>query len=99
MADQLLGQIDFSRYQRWFNRYDSITSSRAYRAGRPHKFAMAEIARVSGTQLDPAMVEVFAKICEAEPEWLERFNIRRERAFIDPRGAPRVDRGPDYTPA
>ena len=79
--------------------YDSITSSRAYRAGRPHEVAMAEIARVSGTQLDPSMVEVFAKICAAEPEWLERFNIRRERAFIDPRGAPRVDRGPDYTRA
>lgn len=58
--------------------YDSITSSRAYRAGRPHEVAMAELARVSGTQLDPSMVEVFAKICEAEPEWLERFNILRE---------------------
>lgn len=59
--------------------YDSITSSRAYRAGRPHEVAMAEIARVSGTQLDPSMVEVFAKICAAEPEWLDRFNIHRER--------------------
>jgi len=44
-----------------------------------------------------ADVEVVAKICAAEPAWLERFNIRRERAFIDP--ATRVDRGPDYTPA
>ncbi len=60
--------------------YDSITSSRAYRAGRPHEIAMAEIARVSGTQLDPAMVAIFAKICATEPEWLERFNIRREPA-------------------
>src|SRR5471030_1303164 len=60
--------------------YDSITSSRAYRAGRSHEVAMAEIARVSGTQLDPGMVEVFAKLCAAEPEWLERFNIRRECA-------------------
>lgn len=59
--------------------YDSITSSRAYRAGRSHEAAMAEIARVSGTQLDPSMVEVFAKICAAEPEWLEGFHIRRER--------------------
>lgn len=77
--------------------YDSITSSRAYRAGRPHEVAMAEIARVSGTQLDPAMVEVFAKICAAEPEWLQRFNIRREPALVNP--ATRVDRGPDYAPA
>jgi HD-GYP domain-containing protein (c-di-GMP phosphodiesterase class II) len=77
--------------------YDSITSSRAYRAGSSHEFAMAEIARVSGTQLDPAMVEVFAKICAAEPEWLARFNIRRERAPVDP--ARRVDQGPDFAPA
>lgn len=27
------------------------------------------------------------------------YEIRRERAFIDPRGAARVDRGTDYTPA
>ena len=74
--------------------YDSITSSRAYRAGRSHEVAMTEIARVSGTQLDPSMVEVFAKICAAEPEWLERFNIRRERAIVDP--ATPVDRGPDF---
>ena len=60
--------------------YDSITSSRAYRAGRSHEVAMAEIARVSGAQLDPSMVEVFAKLCAAGPEWLQRFNIRRERA-------------------
>jgi HD-GYP domain-containing protein (c-di-GMP phosphodiesterase class II) len=77
----------------------SITSSRAYRAGRPHEFAMAEIARVSGTRFDQSMVEVFVKICAVEPEWLQRFNIRRERAFIDPRAAPRVDRGPDPAPA
>ena len=61
--------------------YDSITSSRAYRAGRSHEVAMAEIARVSGTQLDPSMVEIFARLCatDPEPEWLARFNIRRER--------------------
>jgi len=61
--------------------YDSITSSRAYRAGRSHEVAMAEIARVSGTQLDPSMVAVFAKLCatDPEPEWLARFSIRRDR--------------------
>jgi HD-GYP domain-containing protein (c-di-GMP phosphodiesterase class II) len=59
--------------------YDSITSSRAYRAGRSHEIAMAEIARVAGAQLDPTIVQVFATVCAAEPEWLERFNIRRER--------------------
>jgi HD-GYP domain-containing protein (c-di-GMP phosphodiesterase class II) len=60
--------------------YDSITSSRAYRAGRSHEVAMKEIERVSGTQLDPGIVEVFMKLVAAGPEWLQRFNIRREKA-------------------
>jgi HD-GYP domain-containing protein (c-di-GMP phosphodiesterase class II) len=60
--------------------YDSITSSRAYRAGRSHEVAMAEIERVSGTQLDPNVVRVLAEICAQEPEWIARFNIQRERA-------------------
>jgi HD-GYP domain-containing protein (c-di-GMP phosphodiesterase class II) len=59
--------------------YDSITSSRAYRAGRSHELAMKEIQRVSGTQLDPAIVEVFKGVVATEPEWLKRFNIRREQ--------------------
>lgn len=60
--------------------YDSITSSRAYRAGRSHEVAMQEIERISGSQLDPAIVEVFKKLVATEPEWLQRFNIRREKA-------------------
>jgi len=60
--------------------YDSITSSRAYRAGRSHEVAMTEIARVAGTQLDPAIVRVLGEICALEPEWIARFNIQRERA-------------------
>lgn len=58
--------------------YDSITSSRAYRPGRSHEAAMREIERVSGTQLDPAIVLVFKQMCAAEPEWLGRFGIKRE---------------------
>jgi HD-GYP domain-containing protein (c-di-GMP phosphodiesterase class II) len=60
--------------------YDSITSSRAYRAGRSHEVAMKEIERVSGTQLDPAIVEVFQRVVATEPDWLQRFHIRRDAA-------------------
>ena len=63
--------------------YDSITSSRAYRAGRSHEEAMREINRVSGKQLDPSIVALFNYLCEAEPEWLLRFRIRREPALAD----------------
>ena len=59
--------------------YDSITSSRAYRAGRSHEVAMKEIERVSGAQLDPNIIEVFKKVVSTEPEWLQRFSIRREK--------------------
>ncbi len=59
--------------------YDSITSSRAYRPGRSHEVAIAEIDRVAGTQLDPAIVAVFKAVCEKEPEWLSRFHIRRDQ--------------------
>jgi HD-GYP domain-containing protein (c-di-GMP phosphodiesterase class II) len=59
--------------------YDSITSSRAYRAGRSHELAMKEIQRVAGTQLDPAIVEVFKGVVATEPEWLKRFSIRRDK--------------------
>jgi HD-GYP domain-containing protein (c-di-GMP phosphodiesterase class II) len=60
--------------------YDSITSSRAYRAGRSHEAAMTEIARCAGTQLDPAIIAVFVQVCVGEPDWIARFNIGREPA-------------------
>ncbi len=60
--------------------YDSITSSRAYRAGRSHEIAMQEIERVAGTQLDPAIVTVFKTHADAEPPWLQQFSIKRDKA-------------------
>ena len=59
--------------------YDSITSSRAYRAGRSHEESMREIDRCTGTQLDPSIVAVFRTLCAAEPEWFKRFDIKREK--------------------
>ena len=39
---------------------------------------MAEIRRVAGAQLDPAIIAVLEAVCALEPEWLARFNIARE---------------------
>ncbi len=58
--------------------YDSITSSRAYRAGRTHETAMSELARISGSQLDPSLVRAFSALFDQEPDWLKAFNIRTE---------------------
>jgi HD-GYP domain-containing protein (c-di-GMP phosphodiesterase class II) len=57
--------------------YDSITSSRAYRPGRDHEAAMKEIDRVAGSQLDPKLIEVFRQVCASNPEWMNRFGIKR----------------------
>jgi HD-GYP domain-containing protein (c-di-GMP phosphodiesterase class II) len=62
--------------------YDSITSSRAYRAGRSHEVAIRELDRYSGSQLDPQIVGLFKSICESNPEWMKRFNIKREAASV-----------------
>jgi len=62
--------------------YDSITSSRAYRAGRSHEVAMAEIARCSGTQLDPGVIATFEQVCRAEPRWIADFGIARDAAPV-----------------
>ncbi len=50
--------------------YDSITSSRAYRMRNTHVSALKEIERVSGSQLDPEIVEIFKKVCEDHPDFI-----------------------------
>ncbi len=42
--------------------YDAITSTRSYRKALSHEYALEEIARVSGTQLDPQVVDAFVKM-------------------------------------
>jgi response regulator RpfG family c-di-GMP phosphodiesterase len=48
--------------------YDAITSDRPYRKAQPHAAAAAEIQRVCGTQLDPDVVEAFARV--PEKDWV-----------------------------
>ena len=50
--------------------YDAITSSRAYRERNTHTNAMKEIERVSGSQLDPMIVEIFKKVCDGHPDFM-----------------------------
>ncbi len=42
--------------------YDAITSDRPYRKGRTTEEAVEEINRISGTQLDPKIVEIFNRL-------------------------------------
>jgi putative nucleotidyltransferase with HDIG domain len=44
--------------------YDAIISDRPYRPARPHAAAVAELARVAGSQLDPRLVDAFLAIPE-----------------------------------
>jgi putative nucleotidyltransferase with HDIG domain len=60
--------------------YDAMTSSRAYRAGRSHEEAVAEIKRVSGTQLDPNVVDAFLRVCERGPLWIGNIAAPAETA-------------------
>jgi len=46
--------------------YDAITSDRSYRKGRTHDEALEELKRVSGSQLDPELVEAFCKVVTCE---------------------------------
>ncbi len=46
--------------------YDAITSDRPYRRARPHQYAVNELRRVAGQQLDPAVVEHFDEIPEVD---------------------------------
>jgi len=46
--------------------YDAITSDRSYRKGSTHDEAIAELKKVSGSQLDPELVEIFCKVVTSE---------------------------------
>lgn len=46
--------------------FDAMISSRSYRSGLPHDEAIRRLLAASGTQFDPAIVDVFVPIAEKE---------------------------------
>jgi HD-GYP domain-containing protein (c-di-GMP phosphodiesterase class II) len=60
---------------------DAITSDRPYREARTFDIARQEILRCSGSQFDPALVEVFVKI--PNELWIElRTELNRTNSTI-----------------
>ena len=73
---------------------DAITSDRPYRPGRSFAEAQAEIAKCSGRQFDPAIVEVFLGV---PPElWA---TLRKEIAAVPPGEFSHLCRPPALEPA
>jgi HD-GYP domain-containing protein (c-di-GMP phosphodiesterase class II) len=46
--------------------FDAMISSRSYRSGLPHDEAVRRLLAASGTQFDPAIIDVFVPIAEKE---------------------------------
>ncbi len=65
--------------------YDAITSERPYRRAHSHREAIAEVRRVAGRQLDPAVVDAFLAIPEVE--------LRRLRAQSSWIGVAPIEEG------
>jgi putative nucleotidyltransferase with HDIG domain len=59
--------------------YDAITSDRPYRRARGHSYAVAELRRVAGQQLDPEVVTAFCEVPE-----LELYQLRERCRSIHP---------------
>lgn len=64
--DKLAGKTipKLSRVLAIADSYDAMTSNRSYRQTKTHQEAIDEVMRCSGTQFDPAMVEVFCRFSE-----------------------------------
>lgn len=63
--------------------YDSMTSTRSYRKARTHEFAIDEIRRVSGEQLDPEIVGLFMHMIERDDEFLCKILKNAESHELD----------------
>ncbi|MHB2019314.1 MAG: HD-GYP domain-containing protein [Candidatus Xenobia bacterium] len=66
--DRLAGEAIplFARITAVADAWDTITSNRPYRAGRPVEVAVNEIKKCGGTQFDPQVVEAFLRVMESE---------------------------------
>jgi HD-GYP domain-containing protein (c-di-GMP phosphodiesterase class II) len=66
------GEIpEFARVIAVADAFDSMTSTRSYRAARSLEEGIAELRRCAGTHFDPALVEAFVAAVEAEG-WEQR---------------------------
>lgn len=79
--------------------YDAMTSDRPYRKARPHQTAIAELVRVSGTQLDPRMVELFRHLSELELRRLRELCKRVHPGLSLPHDLLETLADPDLAPS
>ncbi len=56
--------------------FDAMTSSRPYKNPRSHEEALRELARYSGRQFDPRIVEVFHRVIDADSVFAEPYSER-----------------------
>lgn len=50
--------------------YDALTSERPYRRAQSHEYALKEVHRVRGSQLDPDVVDIFLSFTEEEWQFI-----------------------------
>ena len=63
--------------------YDAITSTRSYKDAKPHEYALEEMNRVSGTQLDADVVKAFSNM---------NFTLNSDIKRISDETLPKVER-------
>jgi putative nucleotidyltransferase with HDIG domain len=69
--------------------FEAMTSDRPYRSARSLEEGLAELARCSGSQFDPRVVQVFEDVMQASPTFDENVDIA-ELEDVDPEEAQAI---------